>query len=198
MARLVASASADDSDGYRGARASRVTRSTRFVQGGWTRHSSLMIDLDRGELPLASGRTPGLGVRMTSQCDQHKDATDASIMLVHSNQAQRHSAAAGLGSVADKRGRVSSPDNGSDNDGIRRGRRGPAAAGEPGDAGGKGPRIPRIGILVVAYNAESTLASVLDRVPKDFRPRISKVFVCDDASGDSTHLVALGYQQLTD
>ncbi len=56
--------------------------------------------------------------------------------------------------------------------------------------------LPRIGILVVAYNAESTLASVLDRVPKDFRPRISKVFVCDDASGDSTHLVALGYQQL--
>src|SRR5579863_4605557 len=57
---------------------------------------------------------------------------------------------------------------------------------------------PRIGILVVAYNAESTLASVLDRVPKDFRPRISQVFVCDDASGDSTHLVALGYQQLSD
>ncbi len=58
--------------------------------------------------------------------------------------------------------------------------------------------LPRIGILVVAYNAESTLASVLDRVPKDFRPRISKVFVCDDASRDSTHLVALGYQQLSD
>jgi len=57
--------------------------------------------------------------------------------------------------------------------------------------------LPKIGILVVAYNAESTLASVLDRVPKDFRPRISKVFVCDDASGDSTHLVALGYQQLS-
>jgi SAM-dependent methyltransferase len=56
---------------------------------------------------------------------------------------------------------------------------------------------PKIGILVVAYNAESTLASVLDRVPKEFRPRISKVFVCDDASGDSTHLVALGYQQLS-
>jgi 2-polyprenyl-3-methyl-5-hydroxy-6-metoxy-1,4-benzoquinol methylase len=56
---------------------------------------------------------------------------------------------------------------------------------------------PRIGILVVAYNAESTLASVLDRVPKAFRPRIEKVFVCDDASGDSTHLVALGYQQVS-
>lgn len=57
---------------------------------------------------------------------------------------------------------------------------------------------PKIGILVVAYNAESTLASVLDRVPKSFRPRISKVFVCDDASGDSTYLVGLGLQQVVD
>jgi 2-polyprenyl-3-methyl-5-hydroxy-6-metoxy-1,4-benzoquinol methylase len=57
---------------------------------------------------------------------------------------------------------------------------------------------PRIGILVVAYNAASTLASVLDRVPKSFRPRISQVFVCDDASDDSTYLVGLGYKQLTD
>ena len=56
--------------------------------------------------------------------------------------------------------------------------------------------LPRIGILVVAYNAESTLASVLDRVPKSFRPRISEVFVCDDASGDSTYLVGLGYKHL--
>jgi 2-polyprenyl-3-methyl-5-hydroxy-6-metoxy-1,4-benzoquinol methylase len=61
-----------------------------------------------------------------------------------------------------------------------------------------GRDLPRIGILVVAYNAESTLASVLDRVPKEFRHRISQVFVCDDASGDSTHLVALGYQQLAE
>jgi glycosyltransferase involved in cell wall biosynthesis/ubiquinone/menaquinone biosynthesis C-methylase UbiE len=57
---------------------------------------------------------------------------------------------------------------------------------------------PRIGILVVAYNAASTLAGVLDRVPKSFRPRISQVFVCDDASDDSTYLVGLGYKQLTD
>jgi glycosyltransferase involved in cell wall biosynthesis len=56
---------------------------------------------------------------------------------------------------------------------------------------------PKIGILVVAYNAASTLASVLDRVPADFRPRISRVFVCDDASDDSTYLVGLGYQQVT-
>jgi glycosyltransferase involved in cell wall biosynthesis len=55
----------------------------------------------------------------------------------------------------------------------------------------------RIGILVVAYNAASTLAAVLDRIPESFRPRITKVLVGDDASQDSTHLVALGYQQVT-
>jgi glycosyltransferase involved in cell wall biosynthesis len=71
--------------------------------------------------------------------------------------------------------------------------------GQHSDVGpnGSAASLPRIGILVVAYNAESTLASVLDRVPKEFRPRVSQVFVCDDASGDSTHLVALGYQQLS-
>lgn len=57
---------------------------------------------------------------------------------------------------------------------------------------------PRIGILVVAYNAASTLAKVLDRVPADFRPKIDQVFVCDDASEDSTYLVGLGYKQITD
>ena len=55
----------------------------------------------------------------------------------------------------------------------------------------------RIGILVVAYNAASTLATVLDRIPESFRGRITKVLVGDDASQDSTHLVALGYQQLS-
>jgi glycosyltransferase involved in cell wall biosynthesis len=55
----------------------------------------------------------------------------------------------------------------------------------------------RIGILVVAYNAASTLAMVLDRIPPEFRGRITKVVVGDDASNDSTHLVALGYKQLT-
>lgn len=54
----------------------------------------------------------------------------------------------------------------------------------------------RIGILVVAYNAASTLEAVLDRIPESFRPRITKVLVGDDHSQDSTHLVALGYQQI--
>lgn len=54
--------------------------------------------------------------------------------------------------------------------------------------------MTRIGILVVAYNAATTLHQVLDRIPADFRPRIEQVLVSDDASTDATHLVALGYQ----
>ncbi len=54
---------------------------------------------------------------------------------------------------------------------------------------------PRIGILVVAYNAASTLASVLDRIPADFRPRIVSILVSDDHSGDDTLGVGLDYQQ---
>jgi len=48
---------------------------------------------------------------------------------------------------------------------------------------------PRIGILVVAYNAESTLRSVLERIPHDLRPRIEEIFVFDDASQDGTYEV---------
>lgn len=54
---------------------------------------------------------------------------------------------------------------------------------------------PRIGILVVAYNAAGTLARVLDRIPLDFRPRISGILVSDDHSADATYLVGLGYQK---
>lgn len=49
-----------------------------------------------------------------------------------------------------------------------------------------GSAEPRIGILVVAYNAESTLEATLDRIPHDFRRRISEIIVADDASGDDT------------
>jgi 2-polyprenyl-3-methyl-5-hydroxy-6-metoxy-1,4-benzoquinol methylase len=56
----------------------------------------------------------------------------------------------------------------------------------------------RIGILVVAYNAVSTLANVLDRIPGEFRPKISDVIVSDDYSEDSTYLVGLGYRQTSD
>jgi glycosyltransferase involved in cell wall biosynthesis len=56
---------------------------------------------------------------------------------------------------------------------------------------------PRIGVIVLAYNAASTLANVLDRIPESFRRDIDEVLVFDDHSQDSTYLVGLGYQQLT-
>jgi glycosyltransferase involved in cell wall biosynthesis len=48
--------------------------------------------------------------------------------------------------------------------------------------------------LVVAYNAEDTLAAVLDRLPPSFRGKVDRVLVADDASHDSTHQVGLDYQ----
>ena len=57
---------------------------------------------------------------------------------------------------------------------------------------------PRIGILVVAYNAATTLAKVLDRIPAGMRSDIEEVIVSDDHSQDATYLVGLGYQQLSD
>lgn len=48
------------------------------------------------------------------------------------------------------------------------------------------PAALRIGVVVVAYNAESTLAKTLDRIPAGFAARIEEVIICDDASGDET------------
>ncbi len=56
----------------------------------------------------------------------------------------------------------------------------------------------RIGVLVVAYNASSTLAKVLDRIPAEIAEDIEEVIVSDDHSDDSTYLVGLGYQQVSD
>jgi glycosyltransferase involved in cell wall biosynthesis len=47
----------------------------------------------------------------------------------------------------------------------------------------------RIGILVVAYNAESTLENVVARIPREFIESISVILICDDASQDSTFSV---------
>ena len=55
----------------------------------------------------------------------------------------------------------------------------------------------RIGIVVVAYNAASTLAAVLDRIPETFRARVTEVLVCDDASSDSTYSIGKEYQSET-
>ena len=66
----------------------------------------------------------------------------------------------------------------------------------PKNSSDPGAAQKKIGILVVAYNAASTLASVLDRIPEQFRSKISEILVCDDHSQDSTYLVSLGYQQI--
>src|SRR5262249_43817975 len=47
-------------------------------------------------------------------------------------------------------------------------------------------------------NAAATLSKVLDRIPSDFRPRISGILVSDDHSDDDTYLIGLGYQQISD
>lgn len=49
-----------------------------------------------------------------------------------------------------------------------------------------GTRRPRIGILVVTYNAASTLQSTLDRIPEGFREKIDELLIFDDASPDDT------------
>jgi glycosyltransferase involved in cell wall biosynthesis len=53
----------------------------------------------------------------------------------------------------------------------------------------------RIGILVVAYNAVTTLASTLDRIPESFRSSIDVVLVSDDFSTDQTYEVGVAYQR---
>ena len=53
----------------------------------------------------------------------------------------------------------------------------------------------RIGIVVVAYNAASTLAQVLDRIPDHVRDRVEVVLVCDDFSQDGTYEVGQACQQ---
>lgn len=75
-----------------------------------------------------------------------------------------------------------------------------AKATRPRNARSTGRRTKgkRIGILVVAYNAATTLHKVLDRIPDTVRPDIEEVIVSDDHSQDSTYLVGLGYQQISD
>ena len=67
----------------------------------------------------------------------------------------------------------------------------------------RSPQIPepqtpstrvRIGILVVAYNAESTLRSVLERIPPAVLAKIEEIVVFDDASQDRTFEVGESLQ----
>src|SRR4051794_8546981 len=61
-----------------------------------------------------------------------------------------------------------------------------------------GERPKRIGVLIVAYNAATTLTSVLDRIPAEMRPKIEEVVVSDDHSSDATYDVGLGYRRSSD
>jgi len=57
--------------------------------------------------------------------------------------------------------------------------------------------MARIGILVVAYNAESTLRSVLQRIPAEIMDKVEEIFVFDDASQDRTSEVGEDYKAST-
>ena len=55
----------------------------------------------------------------------------------------------------------------------------------------------KIAIFIVAYNAVTTLARVLDRIPREVRERVEEVFIFDDASQDDTCLVAEGWKKVS-
>ncbi len=55
--------------------------------------------------------------------------------------------------------------------------------------------MARIGILVVAYNAESTLGSVIERIPPAIMEKVEEIFVFDDASQDGTAAVGHEYER---
>jgi len=54
----------------------------------------------------------------------------------------------------------------------------------------------RIGILVVAYNAVTTLSATLKRIPKEVWENIEEVAVFDDASKDETYELAVGFKTI--
>ncbi|WP_217630377.1 glycosyltransferase [Nocardioides exalbidus] len=55
-------------------------------------------------------------------------------------------------------------------------------------------RGPRVGVLVVAYNAASTLERTLSRLPESFARSVDHVMVCDDASQDDTYEIGLRFR----
>jgi 2-polyprenyl-3-methyl-5-hydroxy-6-metoxy-1,4-benzoquinol methylase len=67
----------------------------------------------------------------------------------------------------------------------------PPTPPEIADARGK-----RIGILIVAYNAATTLAKVFRRIPDTVWDNVEEVVVFDDASQDETFELAVGWKQL--
>lgn len=53
----------------------------------------------------------------------------------------------------------------------------------------------RVGVLVVAYNASTTLRRTLDRLPAAFAETLDHVIVCDDASADDTYEIGVRFSQ---
>ena len=51
----------------------------------------------------------------------------------------------------------------------------------------------KIGILIIAYNAESTIESTLSRIPETFTPKIHSILISDDNSKDLTSIKADAY-----
>jgi glycosyltransferase involved in cell wall biosynthesis len=58
-------------------------------------------------------------------------------------------------------------------------------------------RGKRIGILIVAYNALTTLSKVLKRITPEVWKNVEEVAVFDDASQDATYELAVGIQAMT-
>jgi glycosyltransferase involved in cell wall biosynthesis len=52
----------------------------------------------------------------------------------------------------------------------------------------------KIGVLIVAYNAATTLPQVLDAFPSDVLALLDEIFVFDDASADETYAVVQDYK----
>ncbi|MDF2378545.1 MAG: bifunctional glycosyltransferase/class I SAM-dependent methyltransferase [Verrucomicrobiales bacterium] len=50
----------------------------------------------------------------------------------------------------------------------------------------------KIAIFIVTYNAVTTLAEVLNRIPEVVYKNVSRILIFDDASGDATYELALG------
>lgn len=57
-----------------------------------------------------------------------------------------------------------------------------------------GGEVVKVGVLVVAYNAETTLRGVLDRIPDATQLRLAEVLVHDDHSTDDTTGIARQYE----
>lgn len=68
-----------------------------------------------------------------------------------------------------------------------------AASVSPAECQGK-----RIGILIVAYNAATTLKYVLRRIPKDVWANVEEIALFDDASSDETYDLAVGLKTTLD